>query len=383
MTHAELCLHLISLRIQPRGHQRDPRRPIITDKQWKDWTGLSPRAKDTAAQGLREKGLDVAGEGKDAEYRFDRSRWEQWLRCAPREKARSAGRKVTVSAKPDQQIHPECRERGCQKLCEGEQSKGCEVVSITSAIATKHQESEQPVAQPEPPERTNLSGPERTNPSGPGKQPVAQPSPDLGQPVAQAFPWERSLRAIQKWFPHTDSDFVMHRLLPVCQAKSKRFTDEQLAQAIAAAKTRTQTGEGLFLRTVPGHLAVILSQPQIPGTGIPSTPSPESIREHLDTFANALSHAGFSAEARQVSTLDETELLHELEECLTEVEAAVVKTLRNRHPVGAFKNSVQRDLERYRGRMTREQVERLEQQLIDRKLLEGAKIPRLTLSGVV
>ena len=135
-TFAELCNALASLRIQPNKGARFQRKPTISDRTWSDWTGLTPRMKDKAIQGLRDKGLDVDGEGQKAQYRFDRSRWETWLRCHPREKAKTAGferRKAAVKPKEGQQIHPECREHGCQKLCASSDN----VVSITRFPATQ------------------------------------------------------------------------------------------------------------------------------------------------------------------------------------------------------------------------------------------------------
>lgn len=130
MTHAEICLALIAMRIQPNPGPRNtnPRPPAISDNTWSKWTGLTSKTKDNATRGLRNKGLEVTGEGQKALYRFDRTTWDSWVSCRPREeKAHTEVKRKAVSAKPAQQIHPECRERGCQKLCDGEK-----IVSIDS-----------------------------------------------------------------------------------------------------------------------------------------------------------------------------------------------------------------------------------------------------------
>jgi hypothetical protein len=140
----------------------------ISDEHWENWTGKKARIKDAAIRGLKDKGLKVSGEGKAAAYSFDRTGWEGWISSHHvREKARTAGRQksAAVPAKPDMQVHPECRARGCGRLCEDEPK----VISISSAVSSQ---VEQPVAREEiPPE-----------------QPVAQPPPRKEQPTKPTEP---------------------------------------------------------------------------------------------------------------------------------------------------------------------------------------------------
>ena len=126
------------------------------------------------------------------------------------------------------QVHPECRARGCGRLCEDEPG----VISISSVPSTR---VEQPVARDEiPPE-----------------QPVAQDSRRK-----KSFPL--TLQAVQQWFPHVGIEFV-EKLQVACYVKNiKTVTDEMLAKAVGAAHKPTQKFEGLFLTTVPARLAVIL-----------------------------------------------------------------------------------------------------------------------------
>jgi hypothetical protein len=128
MTHAEICFALIALRVQPNPSPRNtnPRPPAISDSTWTKWTGLTSKTKDNAIRGLRNKGLEVTGEGQKALYRFDRTNWDSWVKCRPREeKAHTEAKRV--DPKPKQQIHPECRDNGCQKLCDSK------IVSIDSS----------------------------------------------------------------------------------------------------------------------------------------------------------------------------------------------------------------------------------------------------------
>lgn len=110
LTPAELAFVLIVCR---RGEN------TVSDKHWTEWTGREARIKDSAIRGLKEKGLHVRGRGNAAKYHFDRNHWDSWVRTQPRSKrARTIDRSKSVTPKPGQQIHQECRERGCGRLCE-------------------------------------------------------------------------------------------------------------------------------------------------------------------------------------------------------------------------------------------------------------------------
>jgi len=143
LTPAEKAMLLIILR---RGHAA-----TCSDDHWKAWTGLDPKMKRHAINGLKAgKGLRQYGRGDRARFSFDRSAWDGWVRTRPRhEKARTAGRSKSVTAKPGQQIHPECRERGCQRMCETESEAKADVIQISPTTATPNWK---PVSDSPPPE---------------------------------------------------------------------------------------------------------------------------------------------------------------------------------------------------------------------------------------
>jgi hypothetical protein len=92
--------------------------------------------KDHAILGLKQKGLHVKGEGNTATYSLEETKCHSWLHTHTRhEKAKTAGRSKSVTAKIGMQVHPDCRERGCQRLCE------------TQVIPFPATQVEQPVAQ--------------------------------------------------------------------------------------------------------------------------------------------------------------------------------------------------------------------------------------------
>ena len=224
VTHAEACMVMIVCR---RGEN------TVSDRHWEDWTGLKARIKDNAIRGLKEKGLTVRGRGDSAKYYFERDKWDSWVRSRPRrERARTAGRSASVTAKLGMQIHQECRERGCGRLCEPQ------VIPFPATPV------EQPVAQ----ERRAEDQIKAKSVPGVSTRPPESPP--------KKFP--QSLGAVQTFFPHVEPEFI-DKLRARCDRKVKQYTDTQLAQAINKAMKRTQTSDGLFLDTVPGHLAVILS----------------------------------------------------------------------------------------------------------------------------
>ena len=227
LTPAELRLVLLVLQW---------REATITDETWQEKTGLDKRMKAMAIKGLREKGLHVSGAGKRAKYFFDVNGWDSWVRTRPRhERAHTTGRSKSVSAKPGMQIHQECRDGGCSRMRQNE---------VIPFPATN---LEKPVSQEE----------RRAEDQTPAKQ-ERVPGVVLRPPESPPKKFPQSLGAVQTFFPHVEPEFI-DKLRARCDRKVKQYTDTQLAQAINKAMKRTQTSEGLFLETVPGHLAVILS----------------------------------------------------------------------------------------------------------------------------
>lgn len=125
LTHAELAFVVITLR---RTNQSDP--ATLDDDLWVKWTGLKPRSKRLAIEGLKEKGLDVRGNQRKPEYYFDLDRWESYVKPRPiPEKARSAGH--DERKKPA--MHPDCIKNGCQKACE---SQTCDTITVDAKVVS-------------------------------------------------------------------------------------------------------------------------------------------------------------------------------------------------------------------------------------------------------
>jgi hypothetical protein len=74
--------------------------------------------------------------------------------------------------------------------------------------------------------------------------------------------------------------------------------------------------------------------------------------------------------------------LEQLEKRLTEIEEKVIDMLRANATAEALsdlRTELERDLKPYRGKMTTDQLSLLEKQFLERKLLESAGLPRLSL----
>lgn len=341
LTPAEKDLTLIIFR---RGQGQ-----TISEAHWKKWTGKEKRIMMAAVQGLRSKGLTVTGGaigGKDAIYSFDRFTWDKWLENHPiHEKARTAGRKITVAAKAGMQVHPECRERGCQKACE---SEACEpkVISIDSFA--------QPVAQKSEP-------------------------PGRAEPPPKVFPL--TLLAIQKYFPMADEDFI-----PKLRAKIslKSYTDVQLAAAVHAAKKKNQESEGLFLITVPKALKLVCARPPArPEPAVQDNRSLESIQKAIASNAAFLRAADLERFAHELEGID-VEALHgnmdALESRLMGIEEHLLRHLSKTRQLSEERAAkVEKELKPYQGKMSGDQLARLRQQFTERALMEESNLPRLSL----
>ena len=335
---AELALVLIACR---RGFS------TISDKNWADWTGKDPKMKNHALRGLREKGcLRVTGRGNSAKFSFDRNAWDSWVRSRPRhERARTLGRSKSVNAKPGQMIHLECRERGCQKLCDSP----AEVISISSSIAS---ENWKPVSN------------------------IANSSPPTEGPPGSVV-----LNAIRRWFPHVDGEFEAKLRAVVDQKAKVRYSDADLVQAINLAYKRTQESEGLYLHTVPARLAHIVKKSQAVTLAPTPVHSSAQIQDFLNQRADQLRKAGMIDLARLVEQI-EPEYTGPTESQLEQIEGVVIGRLRGRTPLSVLNEAVDHELKPHVKGKTREQIERLREQFTDRKLLEAAGIGMLSLCYV-
>jgi hypothetical protein len=249
LTPAELALALIVLR---RGEN------TVSDKNWVDWTGKDPRMKEYAIRGLKDKGcLHVRGRGQRAKYYFERDKWDFLVRSRPRhERARTLGRSRSVTAKTGMQVHQECRERGCSRLCESQ------VIPFPATEVAK------PVSQ------TEIKPPPKEEPS---------PPPKGG--------WELTLSAIRQYFPHVGPEFVEKLRVAIIQHGVRQYTDLSIAESIHKARKarRNQQSEGLFLHTVPEILAAAIETNK-PGIEAKTRQERELAREILSGKPDPLGH---------------------------------------------------------------------------------------------
>lgn len=136
----------------------------------------------------------------------------------------------------------------------------------------------------------------------------------------------------------------------------------------------------------------IAAEAQAMADGVPakqsaSTPpfSLEDVREFVQRNAGLLRQAGHDDLAASLDSLDLDALhgdLEQLEQRLTAIEEKMIARLRAAASDGALfeaRRSFDRELKPYRGKMTASQLAMLEKQFLERKLLEGSGLPRLSL----
>lgn len=251
LTPAETALTLIVLRRGSRSHGFVPVQ--ITDSNWQTWTGLSPRQKEYAIAGLREKGLSMAGRGDKAKFSFDAMAFHEFTQRAAVDGAesevRTKGRAKGVTVPAGTVVHEDCRSKGCQMLCGGpEQSCTPVTVALPSAAAAAV-----PAASLRQPEPLQIGAPVV---GGNGVY------TDLKKPRAVrpgAYP-QTLKRLADLGFSTAGKPFV-RSLVAACGDGA--VSDEVLAVAVGmayAAKRDAQKREGLFLHTVPPLIAAAAAE---------------------------------------------------------------------------------------------------------------------------
>lgn len=109
------------------------------------------------------------------------------------------------------------------------------------------------------------------------------------------------------------------------------------------------------------------------------------LSEYLQRNAAVLREAGHEDLAGAVADLDRDELrsdLENLEQRLTTLEEKLIARLRSSasdEQLLDARHTLDRQLKPYRGKMSAEQLAMLERQFLDRRLLETARLPRLSL----
>ena len=181
----------------------------------------------------------------------------------------------------------------------------------------------------------------------------------------------------RRYFPHVDrveSTFVPALLRSVNRVKN--FTDQQLAKAVYSARIPTQTSEGLFLSTVVNHLATIVATRQQQPNQASGLELKATLASNLTEVSQALKKQGMEDLATRVHLLDLDS--DTLLDTFDAIEREITTRLRQRTPIDVFRAELDKELKPYRAKMSNAQLARLEAQFIDRKLMEAAGIPRLT-----
>jgi hypothetical protein len=400
LTHAELCLALVSCR-------RGPDKPI-PDELWSEWTGLHPRMKYNAAKGLTKRGcLNVNGKADLARFTFDRDAWTNYVTHAERSKPRTAGRRA-VDPKPSQQVDPECRERGCGLLrmrC-GETGltsypttpdmKPVSYISVLAPVVGSvgdgpNTEGTRAVAASA---STGLGYPQRSNSSPVESTKILKPVSKISAGENSESLWAMTLAMLRSVFPLVGVAFLSRLLVTVC-ALFAGVTDEELAGAVRLAwnwNRARQKHEGLFLLTVPEALRHIRDGGEVragDSSVCRDSASPpfsiEDVRAFIARNGTALRSAGYDWIAWALESLDVPTLyadLGALEERLTAIEATMITAVRDDCDDAALaelRGDLDRDLKPYGRSMSRDQLAMLDKQFLERRLLERAKLPRLSL----
>ena len=118
----------------------------------------------------------------------------------------------------------------------------------------------------------------------------------------------------------------------------------------------------------------------------PSAPFPiDDVRAFLRRNADALRQAGHEEIAASLESLDLEALyadLEQLEQRLTAIEEKMIARLRvsaSEEQLFEARRALDRELKPYRSKMTADQLAMLEKKFLERRLLESAALPRLSL----
>lgn len=153
------------------------------------------------------------------------------------------------------------------------------------------------------------------------------------------------------------------------------------------ARARTQS-----VNSIAYCVQAIAAEAQVLASGAPakkSTGAPpfelDEVREFIARNAQALRKAGQQDLAVLLDSLDLESLygdLEQLEQRLTAIEEKMIARLRTAVSDEALfeaRRSLDVELKPYRGKMSAEQLSMLEKQFLERKLLTGSGLPRLSL----
>lgn len=170
---------------------------------------------------------------------------------------------------------------------------------------------------------------------------------------------------------------------------------EAVLRGIDAAfeKWRTRPARARFqmVNSVAYCAQAVAEEAQSLAKGAPArreTPPPfsaEDVQRHVQRNAEALRTAGHGDLAESLERLNIEELyrdLEQLEQRLTAIEEKMTARARSTASEEALfeaRRTLDQELKPYRGKMSAEQLATLERQFLDRKVLESAGLPRLSL----
>jgi hypothetical protein len=151
------------------------------------------------------------------------------------------------------------------------------------------------------------------------------------------------------------------------------------------ARLRTVNSLAYCANAVTEEAQAMLNVAPLNGTNAGPPFSVDQVRAFIVSNAAAIRATGFCDLAESLESLDLARLyvdLEQLEQQLTTIEEKLIARLRdatNEDALSEARRALDRELKPYRGKMTAEQLSMLEKQFLDRKLLESAGLPRLSL----
>lgn len=207
----------------------------ISDQQWHTYTGLKPRMKELAIRGLREKGLEVNGEGQKAKFSWNWNRWNNAFRDRPEPSAYDRGRKERDAKAAANKVHPDCA-TGCAKLRE--------VAAQNGGSNQKTPLLVMPLAQPVA--RTPVAPATET--------PKSAPSPKPGSLAEKEVTWALTLAAMRTQFASAGVDLLVRLLTVLVSFVKLNLSDYVLAEAVKEAYVDSRerwNSPILLLKAVP------------------------------------------------------------------------------------------------------------------------------------
>jgi hypothetical protein len=151
------------------------------------------------------------------------------------------------------------------------------------------------------------------------------------------------------------------------------------------ARTQLVNSLAYCTQAIAAEAQAMASAALIAKTGSRTPFSLEAVQDFVALNAGVLRDAGHGELAESLESLDLKSLytdLEQLEARLTAIEGELIARFRataSKEALSDARSALERELRPYRGRMTADQIAMLERQFLERKLLESAGLPRLSL----